>query len=603
MYKKMTFLLAVLIIALIPVTLRASGETIPAPVVTPTHNPSNFLVESTRVIDDIAFFADGERLMGLRNHRTRYFTQAEEVYGVPLTPYRNIANFFHDTLPAGAYVIQFATIHDGQMSALSTPVRFTSFYAGAVATPTGLTLEGSVLSWNPVAHAVSYHVRLFCGLSEWPVFTLNSHNIQGTYVDLQYLAPSWWDWDWAWEEQRLYSIQVTANGNWFGVFREADAAVFSDSARSTPIFFFYPFDLNTSAAPPAPTLTLYDTSVLLVESDSPFTSVSVYVDGARHTSGFTSLHRRIQEQLGYTFAMETDLVEVWFGWFPAGTYEIQVSVMYNGRPSQPSAPVTFTSFFRGTLAEPEGLRMDDSVLQWDGVEGADVYGVFITRGDLRLYSEILRGDLFTSDFLWLAIGGLEDTQVDLRTHEILDSWTGEPWAWVPGDYSLTVLVAAIYPYTGMSESHVFHFSYPFAALPARGGIAPLPPIPVAGYPLIYTVQYGETLWSIAFNFYGSMRDAYVNRISAANRGVIPAGGALTPGMEITLPAQGLRSPVVQTHLAGAVGAYLVRRGDTLKSIAYTIYGDAARWTCLREANAARIGPDNRILEGQWLVVP
>ncbi|MCL2188885.1 MAG: LysM peptidoglycan-binding domain-containing protein [Defluviitaleaceae bacterium] len=100
-----------------------------------------------------------------------------------------------------------------------------------------------------------------------------------------------------------------------------------------------------------------------------------------------------------------------------------------------------------------------------------------------------------------------------------------------------------------------------------------------------------------------MSGATVNRIMAANRNIIPASGALTAGMVITLPAQGLRQPVMQAHLADAAGVYLVRAGDTLADIAYHFFGDRTQWRRIREANTPRVGSNNMIIEGQWLIIP
>ena len=131
----------------------------------------------------------------------------------------------------------------------------------------------------------------------------------------------------------------------------------------------------------------------------------------------------------------------------------------------------------------------------------------------------------------------------------------------------------------------------------------VPPAPTAGQDLQYTVQYGETLWTIAFNFYGSMQTATINRILNANRDVVPANGILTAGMVLTLPAQGLRDPITRTHLYNAAGLYLVQAGDTLGSIANYFFGNPADWRRIHEANRTRIPNANRIYEGQWIVIP
>jgi len=133
-------------------------------------------------------------------------------------------------------------------------------------------------------------------------------------------------------------------------------------------------------------------------------------------------------------------------------------------------------------------------------------------------------------------------------------------------------------------------------------VTTIPPMPVAGQDLHYTVQYGETLAGIAFNFYGSMQSDVIDRIFAANATLLREYG-LQAGMVITLPAQGLRQPVVQAQLSNAAGVYLVRAGDTLGSIAMHFFGSSAYWGRIWEANQPRIGSNNMIFEGQWLIIP
>jgi LysM repeat protein len=132
----------------------------------------------------------------------------------------------------------------------------------------------------------------------------------------------------------------------------------------------------------------------------------------------------------------------------------------------------------------------------------------------------------------------------------------------------------------------------------------VPPAPVAGQALAYTVQPGETLWGIAFNFYGSMQNETVGRIIAANQRDFDGINDMTQANAvITLPALGLRDPITRTHTDGAMGMYLVRAGDTLGSVANRFYGSASLWNRIFEANRIRVSDPNRIYEGQWLVIP
>jgi 2',3'-cyclic-nucleotide 2'-phosphodiesterase (5'-nucleotidase family)/LysM repeat protein len=136
--------------------------------------------------------------------------------------------------------------------------------------------------------------------------------------------------------------------------------------------------------------------------------------------------------------------------------------------------------------------------------------------------------------------------------------------------------------------------------------APLPlfaqlPAPVAGQPLTYVVQQGETLWTIAYNFYGTMSGTTVQRIADANRAVLNNSTRAAAGMTLVLPAQGLRDPITRTATAGTL--YLVQRGDSLSSIARQFYGDASMWRVIFEANRARLRNANSVTTGQWLVIP
>lgn len=62
--------------------------------------------------------------------------------------------------------------------------------------------------------------------------------------------------------------------------------------------------------------------------------------------------------------------------------------------------------------------------------------------------------------------------------------------------------------------------------------------------------------------------------------------------------------VLSTGLvANAEGTYTVERGDYLKKIAQSVYGDSARWEDIYEANKASIKNPNILYKGQVLVLP
>lgn len=62
--------------------------------------------------------------------------------------------------------------------------------------------------------------------------------------------------------------------------------------------------------------------------------------------------------------------------------------------------------------------------------------------------------------------------------------------------------------------------------------------------------------------------------------------------------------VLSTGLVvNAEGSYTVEKGDYLKKIAQSVYGDSARWEDIYEANKAAIKDPNIIYKGQVLILP
>lgn len=147
-----------------------------------------------------------------------------------------------------------------------------------------------------------------------------------------------------------------------------------------------------------------------------------------------------------------------------------------------------------------------------------------------------------------------------------------------------------------------------AALKTTAGLVnAIPPSPVAGQDLAYTVQPGEILWSIAWNYYGSMSDATISKIYNANAEYFKrTKNVLEAGAVLTLPAKGLINPVTQGSLSNCAGMYLVKADDSLAAIAKVYYGDMNQWKKIYEANKDRVkmvGKSPMIYECQWLVIP
>ncbi|MFM1889684.1 MAG: hypothetical protein RLZZ565_441, partial [Planctomycetota bacterium] len=79
------------------------------------------------------------------------------------------------------------------------------------------------------------------------------------------------------------------------------------------------------------------------------------------------------------------------------------------------------------------------------------------------------------------------------------------------------------------------------------------------------------------------------------------------GTEIVLPAiesASTTETVVPATPAPSGRVHVVAEGETLSSIAATLYGDSSKWRSLYEANRASIGADpGAIRVGMRLVVP
>lgn len=154
-------------------------------------------------------------------------------------------------------------------------------------------------------------------------------------------------------------------------------------------------------------------------------------------------------------------------------------------------------------------------------------------------------------------------------------------------------------------------------------IIPPPPAMTVFADLIHEVQIGETLESISRNWYGTPNNVAV--IKAANKEYFDWLAAINKmnktnveveaGEFIVLPGKGLRDPIARHAIRGietvpvglniptySEGMYLVKKGDTLSSIAAKLYGTTAGYQILLEANLGKVTNPNNLFVGQWLVV-
>ncbi len=121
------------------------------------------------------------------------------------------------------------------------------------------------------------------------------------------------------------------------------------------------------------------------------------------------------------------------------------------------------------------------------------------------------------------------------------------------------------------------------------------PAPVA----TYTVQPGDTLWSIAERFYGTGED--YRRVVRANVGRRMADGrtftrssVIQPGWELVIPPPSRAVTDVDGHTY-----YVVEPGDTLRSIAARLLGDEMRWHEIYDLNRGTA----KLADGQTLTNP
>ena len=80
--------------------------------------------------------------------------------------------------------------------------------------------------------------------------------------------------------------------------------------------------------------------------------------------------------------------------------------------------------------------------------------------------------------------------------------------------------------------------------------------------------------------------------------------ATDAGLSDTLQRpKGDMPPGRKGQLGSAKKVYTVQSGDTLQKIAKTVYGDAARWKEIYQANRDLISDPNMIQVGQELTIP
>jgi nucleoid-associated protein YgaU len=176
------------------------------------------------------------------------------------------------------------------------------------------------------------------------------------------------------------------------------------------------------------------------------------------------------------------------------------------------------------------------------------------------------------------------------------------------------------PTAAQPASDDWQASGPVAA-PLAAGAAEATPLPVENGQ--YTVQPGDTLWSISEKVYGT--GGYFKALGARNRSSLPRSDKLTVGTQIAVPPTAelerdfaslcpkqRKSALVRPKSAPPAGTqrrngsdvYIVNEGDTLFDIARYELGKASRWAEIYDLNRDVLGEDFDYLRpGTELVMP
>lgn len=147
-------------------------------------------------------------------------------------------------------------------------------------------------------------------------------------------------------------------------------------------------------------------------------------------------------------------------------------------------------------------------------------------------------------------------------------------------------------------------------------------------PTKHLVEKGEHLWAISEKYYGN---GY-NWVDIAKENNLSQSGAISEGMELTIPQAALRydkevkrmedsaaapntpeTAVVPSAPEGSKGSetpslleattYTVVKGDHLWSISLRAYGDGYKWVEIFKANSDKIRNANQIEIGMTLTLP
>lgn len=123
--------------------------------------------------------------------------------------------------------------------------------------------------------------------------------------------------------------------------------------------------------------------------------------------------------------------------------------------------------------------------------------------------------------------------------------------------------------------------------------SPEPTLKGSGEMATYTVQKGDTLMKIAFNIYGDI--SHWKNIYNWNKEVLKKASQLEKGTQLKY-----EKPSGEPSIARNGEPFLIKKGDTLASIADEIYAKKNKWKALWANNRQMIQNPNRIYAGFYL---
>jgi LysM repeat protein len=173
---------------------------------------------------------------------------------------------------------------------------------------------------------------------------------------------------------------------------------------------------------------------------------------------------------------------------------------------------------------------------------------------------------------------------------------GGPQRMVAGLMLSVIAMAGSSPIVQADPVRVTPAVLPEDASGEAGKSTPRPGLDERDRGYVHLVEGGDDLWSLSEHYYGDGR--HWRKIAMANPQLLTGGpDRLEPGWRLSIPD--VKSPDAGSEARTIV----VKRGDTLSSIAKEVYGSESLWPRILRANRAQLGDADDIVPGVRLVLP